>query len=164
MFVVVVWVTAAVLRNTLVEQEQGPRLAHLMQAAGIVLFRAAGVLAQPVTDPDAPFALLCGMLGVLAMSVQNASSRLVFTDMAPSTVMTGNVTQLVIDSLDLYSSKNPEISIAARRRIGKILPPLLAFAVGAISGGIGYHFFGFFSLLAAIGALLLALLTQPTHG
>src|SRR5258708_36260206 len=59
-----------------------------------------GWRAQPIVDASAPWVLATGMLGAAAMGVQNAAARLAFGDLAPTTVMTGNVTQIVIDLVD----------------------------------------------------------------
>ena len=45
--------------------------------------------------------MVAGLLLAAAMGVQNATGRLVLASQAPTTVMTGNVTQLVIDAVDL---------------------------------------------------------------
>ena len=45
--------------------------------------------------------LAAGVLGAMSMGVQNAQGRLELATLVPTTVMTGNVTQLVIDLVDL---------------------------------------------------------------
>jgi uncharacterized membrane protein YoaK (UPF0700 family) len=114
-------------------------------------FLASGLRATPVTDPDAAWAVAAGLLGVAAMAVQNAAARLVFAELAPTTVMTGNVTQAVIDLVDLLCGGAPP---AIRARFGKMLPAVLAFAVGACGGGLAIANLGFLCLLCPIAALI----------
>src|SRR5690348_5653412 len=58
-------------------------------------FLGVGLAATPIVDFDAPLAILAGMLGVIAMAVQNTTSRTLYAMYTPTTVMTGNVTQVV---------------------------------------------------------------------
>src|SRR5258705_2846898 len=81
--------------------------------------------AQPIVDASAPWVLATGMLGAAAMGVQNAAARLAFSDLAPTTVMTGNVTQIVIDLVDLMRGAT---DADLRQRIRKFVCPLAAFA------------------------------------
>ncbi len=113
-------------------------------------FALCGWLASPVESAEAPLAMLAGVLGAAAMGVQNASSRLVFSDLAPTTVMTGNVTQLVIDTVDLARGAADD---AVRRRAARFVWPIAAFALGAAGGAFGYVYFGFTALLFPIGVL-----------
>lgn len=163
-FIAAVALSTLLLRRVQAAQGHAARWALLAQAVLIGCFMAAGIAAQPLRDGDAPLALLAGMLGVCAMSVQNAASRIVFGDMAPSTVMTGNVTQLVIDAVDLLRDGRAEASAAARVRMGKMLPAVLAFTSGALMGGLGYHFWGFACLGLAIGALSVAAVLAKAPG
>jgi uncharacterized membrane protein YoaK (UPF0700 family) len=110
-------------------------------------FLACGVAAAPLPDGDAPMAIVTGMLAVTAMAIQNAASRTVFVMHTPTTVMTGNVTQVVIDLVDLALGRAvPE----ARGRIRKMVPAILAFTIGALFGALGYVFVGFWCLTLPI--------------
>ena len=91
----------------------------------------SGWRAQPIVDASAPWVLATGVLGAAAMGVQNAAGRLAFSNLTPTTVMTGNVTQLVIDVVDLARGAADD---ALRGRIQKFLWPVLAFGAGAICG------------------------------
>jgi uncharacterized membrane protein YoaK (UPF0700 family) len=122
------------------------------------LFLAAGLAAAPIVAADAPMAVLTGMLAVAAMGVQNAASRTVFASLSPTAVMTGNVTQVVLDCVDYCLSGNAELRADARLRFTKFGPPVLGFAAGAVTGALTYRMAGFWCLLlpmATIGGLLL---------
>ncbi|MPW24162.1 DUF1275 domain-containing protein, partial [Paraburkholderia sp. CNPSo 3157] len=83
-----------------------------------------------------------------AMGVQNAHGRLVARPGVPNTVMTGNVTQAVLDAIDVLSPHAPsDAQAVARTRLGKMLPAILAFAAGAIAGALAYRQVGFWALL-----------------
>jgi uncharacterized membrane protein YoaK (UPF0700 family) len=114
-------------------------------------FLLAGLKAAPIVDADAAWAIAAGLLGVAAMGTQNAAARLAFPNLPPTTVMTGNVTQAVIDAVDLLSRTPP--SDAIRARFAKMAPAVLAFAVGAILGALGIAHLGFLCLLCPIAAL-----------
>ena len=124
----------------------------LTQAALLVVFAAMGV-AWSAQSPDAPLAILTGMVGVAAMAVQNAAGRGPFAGLAPTTVMTGNVTQLTIDLVDLAAGDGPaRAELVARVR--KMWPPVVFFAVGAVAAALGLGVLGFGCLVIPILAVL----------
>jgi len=131
----------------------GPAVALLaVQLAGLLAFMAAGLAASPIVDPDAPAVIATGLLGVASMAIQNAAARSTFVKLSPSTVMTGNVTQVTMDLVDLaFGDALPEV---ARLRVAKLWPPILAFAVGATAAGLLASRLGFLALLVPMFALL----------
>lgn len=125
----------------------------MFAAQGLLLssFAAVCIWSAPFSSGDQPEALLAGTLGVLAMSVQNAAARTIFADLSPTTVMTGNVTQVVLDIVELRRTGDP-----VRARLAKMAPPVIAFLTGAVMGGFGFAWLGFACLLlpiSAVGAL-----------
>lgn len=123
----------------------------VLQIALLAGFLALGWLASPITGAEAPLVLWAGIFGAMAMGVQNAAARLVLADLAPTTVMTGNVTQLVIDAVDLARGARDD---AVRHRAVKFVGPIVAFAVGAIGGAFGYVTAGFLALMLPIAVLV----------
>jgi uncharacterized membrane protein YoaK (UPF0700 family) len=133
------------------------RAVLLAELVFLGLFLVCGVRAAPIVNPDAPAALLVAMMAVAAMAVQNAASRTVFVSLAPTTIMTGNVTQIVLDCVDFLTARTLEVRSATRARVARLAPPIAAFAAGAIAGALGFKFLGFWCLLAPIviiGAVL----------
>jgi uncharacterized membrane protein YoaK (UPF0700 family) len=128
------------------------------EALCLGLFLACGVTASPIVDADAGLAILTGMFAVVAMGVQNAAARTVFVALSPTTVMTGNVTQIVLDGVDFVASPLAETKAAARARLAKLVPPVIAFAAGAALGAVGFGLTGFWCLVAPIAAIGLLLL------
>lgn len=114
----------------------------LIETAVLAVFMLSGVAVSPVSDPDALGPVLVGMAGVFAMAIQNAASRLVFAAQAPTTIMTGNSTQVVIDLIDM-KHVDPDIRAKAIKRLRLMLPSVLAFAAGAVAGAYGYLFASF---------------------
>ncbi len=128
------------------------------QAFFLACFMALAVAAGPFRNGDQPLAIAAGMLGVVAMGIQNAASRTIFSAFSPTTIMTGNSTQIVLDLVEL--TRGAFADPAARTRIGKMVPPLLSFVAGALAGGGGYVFVGFWSLMVPILLILFLLLTR----
>ena len=120
----------------------------------------SGWRAQPIVDASAPWVVATGMLGAAAMGVQNAVARLAFSELAPTTVMTGNVTQIVIDLVDLVRGTT---DVALRQRIAKFGCPVLAFAGGAICGGLFYPHASLWALALPLVILVSLALTLPVH-
>jgi len=153
-FIIVVGLTSLYVQR---RNRAGRRaLAGVVSAQILFLaaFAALGAYASPFTNGDAPLAIVTGLLGVCAMSIQNAASRLLMSELPPTTVMTGGVTQFAIDAAALLTGADAG---AARKRLAKFVPPILGFASGAIAGALLYGQFGYAALLAPIAALLVAL-------
>lgn len=136
-------------------------LPWLLAAEALLLagFGAAGVTLAPFAGADSPGALLVGMLAVAAMGVQNALGRLCLPTLAATTVMTVNVTQAVIDAVDFVLGRaafapGRPADAAARARLRRILPAVLAFAAGALAGAFGVAYGAFWC--AVLPVLLLA--------
>ncbi|WP_042263181.1 YoaK family protein [Paraburkholderia heleia] len=133
---------------------QGARLLHLVQAVLMVGFCLAGVWATPVSRPDSLPVIVAGVVGAFAMGVQNAHPRLIQRAGVPNTVMTGNVTQAILDVVDMLSaSMAGSARDAARARFAKMMPAIVAFAIGAVAGALALRYAGFWALLAPACAL-----------
>lgn len=136
----------------------------MLSAQALLLsgFMVAGWLALPIDDPRSALALTAGMCGAAAMGVHNAASKLVWSSLSPTTVMTGNVTQLVIDFVDLLrTGATPEL----RKRLHKFLWPVIAFGAGAILGAFAYLYFSFLGLALPIVVIvgLIPLSARPAN-
>lgn len=117
-----------------------------------------GLMASPVHNADTLLPLLTGVFGAAAMGVQNAASKLVWGHLAPTTVMTGNVTQVVVDVVDLFCGERDP---ATGERLVKFIWPIVAFGTGAISGAMAYVQWSFWALLVPLLILLMQLLARP---
>src|SRR5450830_945688 len=139
-----------------VERHGGPALAlslglQLLLLAGFMVF---GLLATPVGNTVSAYAMTAGLLGTAAMGVHSAISRLLLAHLAPTSMMTGNVTQIVIDSIDVLRGA---ADVGTSARCVKFFWTILAFGIGAVVSAFAFHAFGFAALLAPI-LILLALI------
>jgi uncharacterized membrane protein YoaK (UPF0700 family) len=123
-------------------------LALLLGVQALLLGVAAGLaFERPNGSPiDKPAALWMGMLAVAAMAVQNALMRLALAELPPSTVMTGNVTQFVIDLVALRSPTDGNARSAARGRLTRMWPGIAAFIVGSVAAAAAFAAVGLRSL------------------
>jgi uncharacterized membrane protein YoaK (UPF0700 family) len=158
MFMLAAGATSLFLARRVKRGHDPARGVFAVEALLLAGFMAVALWCGPFSSGDQPPAILAGMLGVCAMAVQNAASRTIFAALAPTTVMTGNVTQLVLDLVELRRGGDPTADAAAQARIAKMLPAVLAFATGAIAGGLGYAFIGFAALALPIVAILALLM------
>ena len=139
-----------------IERRGGAALtpALLLQWALLAAFMAFGCLAEPIGKDVSDMAMIAGLLGTAAMGVHSATSRLLLAHLAPTSMMTGNVTQIVLDTVDVLRGA-ADASTSAR--CVKTLWPLLAFALGAIAAAFAYLAYGFIALavpLLVLGAVI----------
>jgi uncharacterized membrane protein YoaK (UPF0700 family) len=146
-FVATVLVVTALQRKLKLEPPAATRRLLSLKA---VLFAAAAALGPAAGAPPASGAARAAIVTLLvaAMGVQNAMHR-IHGKLGPmTTVMTGNVTQLLSDA---FAPGTPEVH--ARRT--QLVAVILAFAVGCAVGGVSVWRAGFALLvipaLAALG-------------
>jgi len=127
---------------------QMPALRVLVCAKVLLLlvFFGLAVTLGPFADSDAPSALLAGFAGIAAMALQNAIQRVHLSKLPPSTLMTGNTTQAVLDAVDLWRDVDPGEAAALRARFGRMLRSILWFAAGCAGAASLYRWTGFWSL------------------
>jgi uncharacterized membrane protein YoaK (UPF0700 family) len=150
-FILVVAITQVFLQRYKRSGRDATLPALIAEAIVLASFLGAGVWSSPIDDADSAIAVIVGVLGVAAMAIQNAASRTIFSAYAPTTVMTGNVTQVVMDAVDVALGTDPA---PAKVRLRKMLPPIFGFAVGAIAGGLGFVHLGFWCLIVPLVAIL----------
>lgn len=125
----------------------------LAECVFLLLFMAAGIAASPLDDPATPTALATGLLAVIAMGIQNALSRTTLLELGPTTIMTGNTTQIVIDLVDLPGATASQRT-TIHARLGKMVPALGGFAAGAIMGAYLHSALSMWSVLVPLIILL----------
>jgi uncharacterized membrane protein YoaK (UPF0700 family) len=120
----------------------------------LLAFFVLAVVFGPFPDSDAPAALLTAFAGVAGMAVQNAVQRVHFASMPPTTLMTGNTTQAVLDAVDLIWGLERVDTAAVRARFARTLRGIVWFASGCAVAALLYYWFGFWCLAVpvAIGA------------
>jgi uncharacterized membrane protein YoaK (UPF0700 family) len=129
---------------------------HVWQALLLAAFLAAGWRAAPIDDANAASVLIAGVIGATAMGVQNARPKVLRSTGLPHTVMTGNVTQIVLDIVELthrgaQEGQGPQVLA----RLRATLIAMGSFALGAIGGAFAFVYASFGGLLLPIALLLL---------
>jgi len=130
---------------------------RLLLVGKVVLLLAFFVLAVtlgPFPDTDVPAGLLTGFAGVAAMAIQNGVQRVHLASLPPSTLMTGNTTQAVLDAVDLLRGVKADQAATVRARLGRTLASILYFAAGCGSAAGLYLWVGLWCLAVplAVGA------------
>jgi uncharacterized membrane protein YoaK (UPF0700 family) len=125
----------------------------LLLAGFLVLCVSAGTR----IDPDAPIAVLAGMLGVSAMAVQNALVQVSLKGAPSTAVMTTNITRFMMDIGEVLFGREPADVAKARSRAKHTWPAIVGFAVGCGLGAICEATIGLSSLALPAGLALLAL-------
>jgi uncharacterized membrane protein YoaK (UPF0700 family) len=112
------------------------QLRALLSVKFVLLLTAAALAVRlgPFPNGDVWQALLTGMMLVCAMALQNAVQRLYLGAMPPTTIMTGNTTQAMIDVVDLLRGLAPADPV--RRRLADMAANILAFAIGCATAAL----------------------------
>jgi uncharacterized membrane protein YoaK (UPF0700 family) len=118
----------------------------------LLAFFVLAVALGPFPDSDAPAALLTGFAGIAGMAIQNAVQRVHFPHIPPTTLMTGNTTQAVLDAVDLVSGAEGDNAPAIRARFARTLRGIIWFAGGCAVAAILYYWRGFWCLAVPVAA------------
>ena len=133
-----------------------PALRLLLGGEAVLLlaFFAAAVSFGPFADTDTPLALVTGFAGIAAMAVQNAVQRVHLSSAPPTTIMTGNTTQVTLDAVDLLTGAEPAKAAETRARFIRTTLSIVYFAAGCAAAAALYWLAGFWCLAlpAALGA------------
>jgi len=118
--------------------------------AALAAFSASDFLSGRLHESWHLHMLLGGGCAVAAMGFQNALMRESLSGSCPTTVMTGNLTHVVIDVVDHLFTKLTRPHQRDRRPHSRLLPvasALFAFIACAVLGGFMTRFFGSLSVL-----------------
>ena len=144
------------------ERNELQATAHVLgvQAVLLGIFMVVGLMASPFSHHETPAVIAAGLLAAAAMAVQNTAARTFLAGLPPTTVMTGNMIQVIVDMVDIWNGHGAVD--AKRKRLTRLLPMLLCFIVGSILAAVGYLAVGFWSLLMPIVIVAgLSLSIQP---
>jgi uncharacterized membrane protein YoaK (UPF0700 family) len=123
---------------------------YVLQLVLLVGFMVCGMLAEPVGRNAGALAMAAGLFGAAAMGAHSAASKLLLSHLAPTSMMTGNVTQLVIDTVDRLRGV---ADAATKARCAKFFFPVLAFALGCGAAAFAYIAVGFVALAVPVAIL-----------
>lgn len=136
-----------------------------LEAVLLTAFFVLAVTLGPFPDSDAPPALLVGFAGIAAMAIQNAVQRVHFASMPPTTIMTGNTTQVVLDWVDLWTGDAGSNVAALKARFGRTIRSMASFAVGCTAAATAYYWLGLWCLaLPALVAIIVAISSRSEQG
>jgi uncharacterized membrane protein YoaK (UPF0700 family) len=147
--------SAVCTRMFIIRRERGQRDAAVQVLAGqatlLTLFMVLATKNAPLKDHNDTIVIVIGLIASASMAIQNTAARTFLSHLPPTTVMTGNMIQIIVDLVDLAHGHEVEVK---RARLAKLFPLLLAFIVGTLSGGAGYVTVGFPSLIVPIAAIV----------
>jgi len=107
----------------------------------LALLTTAALLAiefGPFDSGDGWAALLTGMALVAAMAIQNAIHRIHMGALPPTTIMTGNTIQIMIDLADLMRGVPADVRTVIHSRLSRMSASVAAFAAGCAAAALIY--------------------------
>ncbi|HEV7985960.1 MAG TPA: YoaK family protein [Steroidobacteraceae bacterium] len=121
-----------------------PALRTLLGVMLLLLITGAylAIRLGPFHSGDGWQALVTGMTLVTAMAIQNATHRIHMANTSPTTIMTGNTTQLMIDLADTMGRLSTEDRRTIRGRLKRMSASVAAFALGCTGAALFYAFRG----------------------
>jgi len=109
-----------------------------LKVALLTLGAALAIVFGPFDNGDGWAALLTGMSLVAAMAIQNAIHRIHMGALPPTTIMTGNTIQIMIDLADLLRGVPGAARDAIRLRLSRMSASVTAFAAGCAVAALMY--------------------------
>jgi uncharacterized membrane protein YoaK (UPF0700 family) len=108
-----------------------PVLRTLLSLKVLFLITAAvmATTISPTHHGDDAEVIITGLLLVAAMALQNSISR-IYTNPVPATILTGPLTQMMIDVADLVRGVTPAEKTILKDRISPIITNVISFAIG----------------------------------
>jgi uncharacterized membrane protein YoaK (UPF0700 family) len=135
-FMVAVAVSVLVVRRLRARGRAALPVMLAIQLAALVVFMLLGVGLAERIEADAWALFAVGATGVFAMGLQNGAARILIGG-APTTIMTGNVTQLTIDLVDTVAPAGDDAHRReARARLASTAWLVLGFVAGAAAGAV----------------------------
>jgi uncharacterized membrane protein YoaK (UPF0700 family) len=109
-----------------------------MKVALLTLSATLAISLGPFDSGDGWAALLTGMALVAAMAIQNAIHRIHMGALPPTTIMTGNTIQIMIDLADLSRGVPADARAAIHLRLSRMVSSVTAFALGCAAAALLY--------------------------
>ena len=136
----------------------------IIEALFLAAFMFAGIYILPFNALDSWQYITGGMFAVSAMAIHNTLLRTFMASFPPCTVMTGNLTQLIVDFVSYYWRKtlphNVEMPITSHAGIKRFGNVFLGFLLGGTCAAFGFSTFGFWIIgLSAIILFIMAVRT-----
>lgn len=138
MFCIVVLAVRLLSVSLLAKELPALRVALGIKVALLTLSAALAIALGPFDSGDGWAALLTGMSLVAAMAIQNAIHRIHMGALPPTTIMTGNTIQIMIDLADLWRGVPSDAREAIRLRLSRMVSSVTAFALGCAAAALLY--------------------------
>jgi uncharacterized membrane protein YoaK (UPF0700 family) len=142
------------------ERRRDPFLPALLLQAGLLLCGMMGAVLLPTRGEADEFAdFVVGITCLGAMGLQNTIMRLILNNLPPTTVMTGNITQVLSDIV-AYVCRFPSIrhttdeKIILERQAQRMLITVSGFLMGAVVAAFACPWLAGYSLGLPILAIL----------
>ena len=122
----------------------------LGEAVFLTGFMLAGLYFEPFDNGNSINVAITGGLGLIALAIRNTSSKTLIRHISPSTMMTGNTTQLGIDISNFVRDRTSENQL----KLLQSLSIVLGFVIGAFLGALLYLYLDFWSVAFFIAPVL----------
>jgi uncharacterized membrane protein YoaK (UPF0700 family) len=109
-----------------------------VKLALLIIGAALAIGFGPFDSGDGWAALFTGMTLVAAMAIQNAIHRIHMGSLPPTTIMTGNTIQIMIDLADLMRGVPADARGAIQLRLSRMSSSVTAFAAGCAAAALIY--------------------------
>ena len=129
LFILTVLITKALIDRS-EHKHRTLSLLFLFEGLFLVAFMFAGLGFEPFDNPSSVHVAITGGLGLIALAIRNTSSKTLIKHISPSTMMTGNTTQLGIDLSNYLRNR----STAHKQALMKSFSIVFGFVVGASWG------------------------------
>ncbi|WP_284945391.1 YoaK family protein [Acidisoma cladoniae] len=146
--------------GALAERRRDPFLPALLLEAALLFCAAIGLIAlPPALNPNDETTIIVGTFTLMAMALQNTIMRLILNNLPPSTVMTGNITQVLSDTVAHFChfrsiSRTTDQRVILERQAKRMLMTVLSFLGGCLVAGFSAPWIGAASLIFPILAIL----------
>ena len=141
LFILTVLITKALIDRS-EHKHRTLSLLFLFEGLFLVAFMFAGVGFEPFDNPSSVHVAITGGLGLIALAIRNTSSKTLIKHISPSTMMTGNTTQLGIDLSNYLRDR----TAAHKQAVVKSFSIVFGFVVGAFLGAFLYVKLDFWSV------------------
>jgi uncharacterized membrane protein YoaK (UPF0700 family) len=136
-----------------------------IEALLLAIFMYAGIYFLPHSSVGSWTFLIVSMLAVCAMAIHNTLLRIYMSHFPPCTVMTGNLTQFVVDSTthllrgQCNLGREKRSTRAGIKRYGNVLA---GFLLGGLTAAFGFSWIGFWIIWLTIVILVsMAVVSNP---
>jgi uncharacterized membrane protein YoaK (UPF0700 family) len=135
-----------------------------LQVLLLVAGAAMAIRFGPFPDGDSLAAIVTGMVLVSALAIQNAAHRIHMGSAPPSTLMTGTMTQIMIDLADRLRGLPTEAAAMTRARMSRMAVAVVVFALGCATAALLFSLIDGWCFAVPPAVALVSLLNSEREG